>query len=241
MKRLTVQQTLVFSLKSIQFSLPKERFKSPKGIVLQLFRINILLCSATSSLLNGTNPSSSLTTPVNALQTTTNPTPSHPFQQQLLQFAQQHASQAPPQQSSLSTFSNPTFPFPGFGNDAYRHVMQILATVGAPSSYTSNYNFLPYIPPLPPAPPSFTLVQNSFQSQQTSDQQQLFSAGQSPLSKRPYPYDENNNNNHSPEEDNKKQRFDPVTGRATRTRNFDEENVALVPPLIDANINMLKK
>jgi hypothetical protein len=119
--------------------------------------------------------------------------------------------------------------------------MQILATVGAPSSYTSNYNFLPYIPPLPPAPPSFTLVQNSFQSQQQSDQQQLFSARQSPPLKRPHDENNNNHHHHSPDEDNKRQRFDPVTGRATRTRNFDEENVAPVPSLIDANVNMLKK
>jgi hypothetical protein len=119
--------------------------------------------------------------------------------------------------------------------------MQILATVGAPSSYTSNYNFLPYIPPLPPAPPSFTLVQNSFQSQQPSDQQQLFSARQSPPLKRPHDENNNNHHHHSPDEDNKRQRFDPVTGRATRTRNFDEENVAPVPSLIDANVNMLKK
>ncbi|CAF4275683.1 unnamed protein product, partial [Rotaria magnacalcarata] len=44
-----------------------------------------------------------------------------------------------------------------------------------------------------------------------------------------------------PNEDNKRLRYDPVTGRAARTRNFDEENVAPVPSLIDANINMLKK
>lgn len=120
--------------------------------------------------------------------------------------------------------------------------MQILATVGAPSSYTSNYNFLPYLPPLPPAPPSFTLVQNSFQSQQpsTSSDQQLYSDRQSPTLKRSH--DENNNNNNLfPDEDNKRPRYDPVTGRATRTRNFDEENVAPVPSLIDANINMLRK
>jgi hypothetical protein len=118
--------------------------------------------------------------------------------------------------------------------------MQILATVGAPSSYTSNYNFLPYLPPLPPAPPSFTLVQSAFQSQQpSSDPQQLFSGRQSPPIKRPH--DENNNNNLYPEEDNKRPRYDPVTGRATRTRNFDEENVAPVPSLVDANVNMLKK
>jgi hypothetical protein len=118
--------------------------------------------------------------------------------------------------------------------------MQILATVGAPSSYISNYNFLPYLPPLPPAPPSFTLVQNAFQSQQSPDQQ-LYSGRQSPPLKRPH--DENNNNHHHlyPEEDNKRPRYDPVTGRATRTRNFDEENVAPVPSLIDANVNMLKK
>jgi hypothetical protein len=119
--------------------------------------------------------------------------------------------------------------------------MQILATVGAPSSYTSNYNFLPYLPPLPPAPPSFTLVQNAFQSQQQSisSDQQLFSARQSPPLKRQH--DENNNNNLYSDEDNKRPRYDPVTGRATRTRNFDEENVAPVPSLVDANVNMLKK
>ncbi|CAF3370268.1 unnamed protein product [Rotaria sp. Silwood1] len=127
--------------------------------------------------------------------------------------------------------------------------MQILATVGAPSSYTSNYNFLPYLPPLPPAPPSFNLVQNTFQSQiqqqqqsTTASDQQIFAARQSPPMKRPH--DENNNshnNNLYADEDNKRPRYDPVTGRATRTRNFDEENVAPVPLLIDANVNMLKK
>jgi len=121
--------------------------------------------------------------------------------------------------------------------------MQILATVGAPSSYTSNYNFLPYLPPLPPAPPSFTLVQNAFQSQQSSisSDQQLFSARQSPPLKRPHDENNNNNNNFYSDEDNKRPRYDPVTGRATRTRNFDEENVAPVPSLVDANVNMLKK
>ncbi len=185
--------------------------------------------STSSSLINGTNHHS-LSTQTNSLP----PTPSHPFQQQLLQFAQQHASQTTvtPQQT---TFPNPPFPFPGFGIEAYRHVMQILATVGAPSSYTSNYNFLPYLLPLPPAPPSFTLVQNSFQSQQSSDQQ-LFSARQSPPIKRSI--DETNHNPYA-DEDNKRPRYDPVTGRATR--NFDEEKVAPVPSLIDANVNMLKK
>ncbi|CAF1111328.1 unnamed protein product [Rotaria sordida] len=198
-----------------------------------------------STLLNDTN-SHSLSSQTNSLSTTPNTTPTHPFQQQLLQFAQQHVQpqQQQQQQSSLSTFSNSSFQFPGFGNDAYRHVMQILATVGAPSSYTSNYNFLPYIPPLPPAPPSFTLVQNTFQSQtqQQSSDQQIFSARQSPPIKRPH--DENNtnhNNNLYSDEDLKRPRYDPVTGRATRTRNFDEENVAPVPSLIDANVNMLKK
>ncbi|CAF0792997.1 unnamed protein product [Rotaria sp. Silwood1] len=207
-----------------------------------------LLSSSNATLLNDTNHNA-LATQANTLATTT--TPTHPFQQQLLQFAQQHAPQIPttPQQkSSLSTFSNPSFPFPGFGNDAYRHVMQILATVGAPSSYTSNYNFLPYLPPLPPAPPSFNLVQNTFQSQiqqqqsTTASDQQIFAARQSPPMKRPH--DENNNshnNNLYADEDNKRPRYDPVTGRATRTRNFDEENVAPVPSLIDANVNMLKK
>ncbi|CAF4106671.1 unnamed protein product [Adineta steineri] len=202
--------------------------------------------NANSSLLNGAN-NHSLTHQSNPLPTTTTP-PSHPFQQQLLQFAQQHAPQTTltPQQPTLSAFPTPPFPFPGFGNDAYRHVMQILATVGAPSSYTSNYNFLTYLPPLPPAPPSFTLVQNTFQSQQqqqqqpsTSSDQQMFSARQSPPLKRSH--DENNNNNLYADEENKRPRYDPVTGRATRTRNFDEENVAPVPSLVDANINMLRK
>lgn len=177
----------------------------------------------------------------------TNTTPSHPFQQQLLQFAQQHAPQisaTASQQSSLPTFSNPSFPFSNLGNDAYRHVMQILATVGAPPSYTSSCNFLPYLPPLPPAPPPpFSIVQNVLQSQtQSSSDVQAFSGRQSPPLKRPH--DENNNgssNSLYPDEESKRPRYDPVTGRATRTRNFDEENVAPVPSLIDANINMLKK
>lgn len=189
--------------------------------------------------MNDTNHSS-LSSQTNSLQTT----PSHPFQQQLLQFAQQHAPQIP-MTTQQSTFSSPPFPFASFGTDAYRHVMQILTTVGAPSSYISNYGFLPFLPPLPPAPPSpsFTLVQNSFQSQVTSLQQsveqQMFTARQSPPLKRTH--DENNNNNPYTDEDNKRPRYDPVTGRATRTRNFDEENVAPVPILIDANINTLKR
>lgn len=187
------------------------------------------------SLINGTNPQTAISQ-ANTLSTTT--TPSHPFQQQLLQFTQQHAPQTAsiPPQPPLSAF-----PFPGFGTDAYRHVMQILATVGAPSSYTSNYNFLPYIPPLPPAPPSFTLVQSAFQSQQSSDQQQGFSSQLSPTLKRSHDENNNNSTNLFPDEDNKRPRYDPVTGRATRTRNFDEENVAPVPSLIEVNVNMLKK
>jgi hypothetical protein len=119
--------------------------------------------------------------------------------------------------------------------------MQILASVGAPSSYTSNYNFLPYLPPLPPAPPSFTLVQSTFASQQASSDQQLFSNRHNSSIKRSHDENNNNNNNPYPAEDHKRARYDPVTGRATRTRNFDEENVAPVPSLTDANINMLKK
>ncbi|CAF1132168.1 unnamed protein product [Adineta ricciae] len=190
-------------------------------------RLTIQQQTTNTSLLNGAN-----------LQ------PSHSFQQQLLQFTQQPASQTAVT-SQLPTFPTPPFPFPGFGNDAYRHAMQILTTVGAPSSFISNYNFLPYLPPLPPGPPALSLVQNAFQSQQTATttlpDQQLFSVHQSPPLKRPH--DENNNNNHNSydEEDNKRARYDPVTGRAARPRNFDEENVAPVPILIDANINMLKK
>ena len=126
--------------------------------------------------------------------------------------------------------------------------MQILATVGAPSAYTSNYNFLPYLPPLPPVPPSFSLIQNTFQPQTPTQQQpiqsdqQLFSDRQISSIKRSY--DENNtshNDNPYPDDDIKRPRYDPVTGRATRTRNFDEENVAPVPSLVDGNVNMLKK
>lgn len=167
------------------------------------------------------------------------PPPTHPFQQQLLQFTQQHAPRnaQPP--------SLPTFPFAGFAHDVHRHVMQILATVGAPSSYTSHCNFLPHIPPLPPAPPSFTLAQNTFQSQQQSlplADSSFYAVRQSPPMKRSH--DENNNSSHTnlfPDADSKRPRYDPVTGRAPRPRNFDEENVAPVPSLIDANVNMLKK
>ena len=170
----------------------------------------------------------------------TNNTANLPFQQQILQFIQQHSPQPP------ATFTSPSFRFPGFGNDAYRHVMQILATVGAPSSYTSHYNFLPYLPPLPPAPPSFTLVQSAFHSSQSSSntaELPFFSALHSPPIKRTR--DERENGNHEmnpyPDEDIRPARYDPVTGREVRPRQFDDENVAPIPSLVDVNLNMLKK
>ena len=103
--------------------------------------------------------------------------------------------------------------------------MQILNTVGAPSSYTSHYNFLSYIPS------SFSLVMNN-----STD---VFVPQLSPSSKRLH--DDIETINVYPDEDIKRPRYDPVTGRETRPRNPDEENIAPVPTLIDANINMLRK
>ena len=153
-----------------------------------------------------------------------NPTPQQqtnplPFQQQLLQFAQQHA----PQTTTLAPA--PTFPMSTFGIDASRHVLQILATVGAPLSYISHYNFFPFLPPVPPAPapppPLFSSISNDRHSPP-------------PLIKRLH--DENHL-----DEENKRPRYDPVTGRETKIRNYEEENIAPVPSLLEANINMLKK
>jgi hypothetical protein len=143
-------------------------------------------------------------------------TSSNPFQPPSLQF--------PPT-------TTPSFPFAGFANDTQRHAIQILAAVGASSPYASHYNFLPYIPPLPPAPapPPFTLLPNTFPSQTSSSTTDR----RSPSRKRS-PNENSNNNLHS-DENNKRVR------RNSTTHNFDEENIAAVPSLIDANINTLKK
>jgi hypothetical protein len=125
----------------------------------------------------------------------------------------------------------PSFPFAGFGNDTQRHAIQILAAVGASSAYATPGNFFSYIPPLPPAPPPFPLVPNTFPSQVSSST----SGRLSPSMKRPI--DENSNHNLHSDEDPKRRRFDSIP----RSRNFDEENIAPVPSLIDANINTLKK
>lgn len=116
--------------------------------------------------------------------------------------------------------------------------MQILSAVNASSTYASPYNLLPFIPPLPPvpAPPPFTLVPNTFPSQTTSSTTSTTqSTGRlSPAIKRPI--DENSNNNHHSDNDIKRARHEPI-----RSHNFDEENIAPVPSLLDANINTLKK
>ena len=151
------------------------------------------------------------------------PTPTNPFQPQSLQFP-------PATTSSLSTF-----PFAGFANDTQRHAIQILAAVGATQPYASHYNFLPYIPPLPPAPapPPFTLVPTTYSSSNSSS-----AAGRlSPSIKRPP--DENSNTNLHSDQGSKRARRDSNSN--IRSHNFDEENIAPVPSLLDANINTLKK
>lgn len=128
-----------------------------------------------------------------------------------------------------------TFPFAGFANDTQRHAFQILSAVGASQSYGSPYNFLPFLPPLPPAPapPPFTLVPNTFTAPNSTS-----STGRlSPSIKRPP--DENSNTNLHSEQGNKRIRRDPTS--TVRSHNFDEENIAAVPSLLDANINTLKK
>jgi hypothetical protein len=187
----------------------------------------ILYFSTTSSLINSNNHSST-TTLANTIPTLTTTTSSNLFQQQSLQFPQSHPPTTTP---SLSTF-----PFAGFGNDTQRHAIQILAAVSASSPYASHYNFLPYIPPLPPAPPPFTLLPTTFPSSVSSSSGRL-----SPSTKRRHDENSNNNNPHHSDEDNKRARYDSTTTRTIRTHNFDEENIAPVPSLIDANINTLKK
>ncbi|CAF4941179.1 unnamed protein product, partial [Rotaria magnacalcarata] len=151
-----------------------------------------------------------------------------PQQQTPLQFSQQHPSTA-------ATLSLSAFPFAGYGNDTQRHAMQILAAVGALSSYAPNNPLLPYIPPLPPAPPPFNLVPNNFPSQVPSS-----TAGRlSPSIKRPH--DENSNNHSHSDEKSKRPCYDASTNHTIRSHNFDDESIALVPSLIDANINTLKK
>jgi hypothetical protein len=182
----------------------------------------ILYFSTTSSLINSNNHSST-TTLANTIPTLTTTTSSNLFQQQSLQFPQ------------TTTPSLSTFPFAGFGNDTQRHAMQILAAVSASSPYASHYNILPYIPPLPPAPPPFTLLPTTFPSSVSSSSGRL-----SPSTKRRHDENSNNNSHHS-DEDNKRARYDSTTTRTIRSHNFDEENIAPVPSLIDANINTLKK
>ena len=183
-----------------------------------------LIFSAPSAFVN---PSTTISQ-ANAMSTLTNPTTSTvPFAAQpFLPFGQQ-----------ASTAGTP-FPFADFGNETQRHALQILSAVGASFPYASHYNLLPYLPPLPPAPPSFTLVSNTFPSQASSSSGH-FHGRQSPPSKRPH--DENGKENHHNDEDAKRKRYDPTAGHSVSSHNFDEENIAPVPSLLDANINTLKK
>lgn len=180
----------------------------------------------TSSLMNNSNPSTT-TTLANSIPTTT---PSNPFQAQTsLPF--------PP---ATTTPSLSTFPFAGFANETQRHAFQILSAVGASQPYGSHYNFLPFLPPLPPAPapPPFTLVPNNFPSSSSTTTTTTTSTGRlSPSVKRPP--DENSNNNHHSDQGHKRVRRDSTSH--TRSHNFDGENIAPVPSLLDANINTLKK
>lgn len=175
--------------------------------------IYLISFSTTSSLINNNNSS-----------TTTNPFP------QTLQFPSLTTTTT----STTTTPSLSTFPFAGFGNDTQRHAMQILSAVSASSAYPSPYGFLPFIPPLPPAPapPPFTLVPNTFPSQTSSS---TTTGRLSPSVKRPHDENSNNNHHHS-DNDTKRARHDLI-----RSHNFDEENIAPVPSLLDANINTLKK
>ncbi|CAF1128757.1 unnamed protein product [Adineta ricciae] len=132
--------------------------------------------------------------------------------------------------TATSTPALSTFPFSGFANDTHSHAMQILAAVSASSSLAVPYNILSYIPPLPPAPPPFPLLPNTFPSSTTSERL-------SPSIKRPHDEPSTDDLN----DDSKRARYDRSSTHNTRSRNFDEENIAPVPSLIDANINTLKK
>ncbi|CAF2498348.1 unnamed protein product [Rotaria sp. Silwood2] len=248
----------LFELNSKCLSLAEQKFKSKElsseeyQATLKLLQ-NILQnevqrltvpSTTTSSLINSSNHSVT-TTLSNTVPSITTTTSSNPFQQTTLPFQQQQQSLQFSQQHATTTsaLSLSAFPFAGFGNDTQRHAMQILAAVGALSSYASHNNILPYIPPLPPAPPPFTLVPNTFPSQVPSS-----TTGRlSPSVKRPHDENSNNNkkknnNNNLHSDDNKKRKcYDSTTTHTIRSHNFDDENIALVPSLIDANINTLKK
>lgn len=195
--------------------------------------------STTSSLFNSSTHSvtTSLanTIPPIATSTTTTTTASNPFQQPTLPFAQQQTPLQFPQHPTTAPLSLSTFPFAGYGIDTQRHAMQILSAVGALSGYAPPNPMLPYIPPLPPAPPPFTLVPNAFPAQVP----QVTTGRLSPSIKRPL--DENSNTNTQPEEKIKRPCYDSSQNPPLRSHNFDDENIALVPSLIDANINTLKK
>lgn len=172
-----------------------------------------------------------------------------PFQQEILSFIEQHAGQTRPS-NHLNSLLNSTFPHGDLASETYRNVMQILSSVGAPASYTSHYNFLSYFGPMtsPTATGttnSLSLFNRTFSPNSLSSpiDANLFSFQQSPPLKRILEENENQSNgNHVHiDEEVKRPRFDPVTGRAIRTRESDDEKIALVPSLIDANINMLKK
>ncbi|CAF0904831.1 unnamed protein product [Rotaria sordida] len=242
----------LFELNSKCLSLAEQKFKSKElsseeyQATLKLLQ-NILQnevqrltvpSTTTSSLINSSNHSVT-TTLANTIPSITTTTSNNPYQQATLPFQQQQ------QQPSLQfPTTTSTFPFAGFGNDTQRHAMQILAAVGALSSYASQNNMLSYIPPLPPAPPPFTLVPNTFPSQVSSS-----TTGRlSPSIKRPHDENSNNNNNNNnntnnihSDDNNKRKCYASTTAHTIRSHNFDDENIALVPSLIDANINTLKK
>lgn len=144
--------------------------------------------------------------------------------------------------SAAPSFSTQPFlplPYAGFGYETQRHVSQILATVGASVPYPSPFNLISYLPPLPPAPPVFSLVQNSFPnatSAATGASATGITGRQSPPVKRPH--EENTSENSTIDEEAKRKRVDSIIGPS---HNFDEENIAPVPSLIDANIHTLKK
>ncbi|CAF1146773.1 unnamed protein product [Adineta steineri] len=227
----TTDMDRLFELNSECFSLAEKKFKSKElsseeyQATLKLLQ-NILQNEVQRLTVPSTTNSSTTTTLANTLTTTTQ---SNLFQQQSLSFPQSHPTTTTP---SLSTF-----PFAGFGNDTQRHAMQILAAVSASSPYGSHYNILPYIPPLPPAPPPFTLLPNTFPSTTTTSS--TTSGRLSPSIKRPH--DENGTNHRRHDDDIKRPRYDSTATHKIRTHNFDEENIAPVPSLLDANINTLKK
>ena len=195
--------------------------------------------SANPSLINGLGHPATIP-PTTSLPSLTTAPSNSPFPHSFLSYAAQN----PMPMSLQAPSSSATFPFAGFGNDAQRHALQILATVGAPPSFTSQFNLLPYLPPLPPAPPAFTLVSNTFpsppsSSSASSHSQPVYHPRRGQNKKRSH--DENSKDKRHFDKDHKRLCHDSKPAHAIHSHKFDDESIAPVPSLLDANVNTLKK